>query len=679
MARGHKGFVVVVFISCLVAAVVFTWPFAIHPGSTITGPTGDLTGAAGWFQLWVDHHQDPFLPGHMSEVNAPAGRPMPWALNDAGIVSTAPVYALTWLVGGVAAYGILVLLGYALSGASMAALVLRCGGSRAAALLAGAALAICPYMRLRQQWPQLMQLWLLVLLAWALLNLTETPSVRKGLLAGGAASLAALWTPYFVLLAAVVFVFGLAYGGLEWTARRGDLRRFAPGGAAALGPFLAAGLYLWLLGHASLEGSGEILQGTEQLTKSAARPYEYLVPSASNPFVGGAARSFRLRHLHGASSDLVDSTIYVGIVILLLALVGFVVARRRTATGLMLAIVTGGFLASLPPHVTILGVRVEMLSGLIHQYINPSWRIYSRLGANVMIGLCVVAGLGATYLQRRIRNPRTAVGVVALIGIGALLDLWTQPAISSTRIEVPAAYRLLAQLPSGATAEYPLRRADLSLDYWDVFYAHFTHDPIFGGYARNTLDERAKMNLGRLTKTSAIELASYGVRYVVVRPRAPLAPVPPGMPGDGFAPVLTGRDVDLYRVTATGYASADFERGFYGTELWKGLPRRWMTTAGRVELTNPNSNPTTFRFSGLAFAAHTSRTIRVRLGHRELASFGVATSETAWSFVVRLRPGRTELTLVASPPAAELGAADPRRASIYISDFTSQPLTSSAP
>ena len=672
---GSASVVIAACVGSLIAAIVLTWPFVVHPQSTITGQPGDLTGATGWFQLWVDHHQDPFLPGHLAEVNAPHGRAMPWALNDAGIESTAVVYALTLGIGAVAAYGVLVLLGFALTAGAMAGLVRRCGGSPGAALVSGACLAFCPYMLLRQQSPQLMQLWLVVLLVWALVSFTESPTARNGLLVGVAASLAALWTPYFVLLAAVVFSFGLAYSVVEWGLRRGALRRFLPGGAAALGPFAATGLYLWLLGRVSVEESGQIVQGTEQLTKSAARPFEYLVPSASHPLFGDAARSFRLGHLHGASGDLVDSTIYVGIVVLALAGIGCVVARRRPTTHLLLAIIAGGFLASLPPQLTVFGRRIETLSGSIHEYVNPSWRIYSRLAAVVMIGLCVLAGIGITHVERRIREPRAAAVVVALIGAVALLDLWAAPAISTTRISVPAAYRRLADLPRGVTAEYPLRRSDLSLDYWDVFYAHVTHDPIFGGYGPNTSDERDKLHLGRLTEETAVALATYGVRYVVVRPHAPLAPVEPGVPGDGFAPLLTGQSVDLYRVTATGNASAEFGSGFYGAEVWKGEPRRWMASRGQVELINPNRFPITARFSGLAFSAELPRTVTVSVGGRRLGSFDVATSERPWSFVVPLEPGRTALTLAASPAARELNAADPRLASIYISDFSSQRLT----
>jgi hypothetical protein len=184
--------------------------------------------------------------------------------------------------------------------------------------------------------------------------------------------------------------------------------------------------------------------------------------------------------------------------------------------------------------------------------------------------------------------------------------------------------------------------------------------------------------LGQLTSQTSIALATYGVRYVVVRPHAPLDPwtVAPGTPGKGFAPILTGRSVDLYRVTATGYATVSFASGFYGTEIWQGLPRRWMQTLGTLDIRNPNSRSFTYRFSGVAFSAHVPRHITVRVRGRGGASFNVATSDGPWSFTLRLPAGSTQVQLAASPPAGVLGAGDSRLATIYFSDIESDPISS---
>lgn len=666
-----------VLLAFLIAAVALTWPFALHPQSTITGAPGDLTGATGWVQLWVDNHIDPFLPGTMHAVNVPHGRPVQWALNDAAIGSVSIVYLLALAGGAIMSYGLLVVFGFALSAFSLYALSRHYGASLGAAVIAGAAFGFSPYMQLRTLSPELMANWIFVLLAWAFIRLTEAPSRRRGLLAGAAAAFAALWTPYFVLFSGVMFVFVLAAGAILW-ARRHELRRFLMPAALALLPFLGAGVYLRLLGQANIAASGQIDTLVGEVELNAARPYEYVVPSASNPLLGSAARSFRLHHLHGSGADLINSTIYVGIVLLIAAIVGAIVIWRRhierpAVLAVALACIVGGFLVSLPPYIDIGGIRIMMLSGFIHDHVNPSWRIYSRLAIVVMLGLCLLAAFGLTYVTRSVRSVPLRGVVVALLALAILGDLWTRPNPATTRITVPRAYRMLARLPRGPVAEYPLRWASQSLDYWDVFYAHYTHDPIFGGYGPNTDDERAKMNFGKLDQTSAIGLASYGVRYAVVRPDAPYAPVQPGKAGPGFRPLLTGGKVDLYEVTATGYATTTFESGFYGAETYQGLPRRWMMSVGTLSIYNPNRTTMRFQFSGFAFSNAVARRISVLVGRRERASFKVATSDGPWSFSLTLPPGDTTVRLQSDPPAAMLGATDPRVASIYISDITSDP------
>jgi hypothetical protein len=669
------------FLAYLLIAVALTWPLAIHPASTIYGPPGDLTGTIGTLQLWADHNLNPFVPGQVHAVNAPEGRPMAWAVNLAGISSTVPLYLLASLIGAVAAFAVLTLSGYVASGLAMYLLARKIGSSPEAALVVGGAFAFWPFMILHGQAPHLLGAWVLVLLTWRILRLIESPSRRNGLLAGAAAVFACTWTPYYILFASVIFAFGLLYGTVL-SLRTRQARTYANGATMALLPFLAMGGILWLLGHAGIEESAQIFAGTNEVNNSAARLYEYVTPSASNPVFGSLARSFRLHHLHGAGADLIETTIYVGISIIALAAVGVAGARRIGSSswisvGLMLSIALGALLTSLPPRISLGGVDVTLLSGFIHAHVNSSWRIYSRLSVDVMLGLAVLASLGITRLQASVKRPEFGRIVVAVIAVVVALDIWSQPNASATRLTVPEAYSTLRTLPRGIVAEYPLRRADLSREYWDVFYAHYDRDPIFGGYARNSADEINKMRLGELTPQTSIALASFGVRYVIVRPHATLDPwtVDPGKPAQGFAPVVTGKEVDLYRVTATGYATTDYVSGFYAPELWKGLPRRWMSSVGRLRLTNPNPRPITYRMSGVAFSAHEPHTISVVSDGRSVASFTVATSEGPWSFSLRLPTGVSDVEFRASPSAQPLGGADTRTGTIYLSDINTSPIS----
>jgi len=216
---------------------------------------------------------------------------------------------------------------------------------------------------------------------------------------------------------------------------------------------------------------------SSQLVEYSARPWDYILPPAQNPLLGRFSSGFIQSHLH--NSFLHEQTLYVGWVMLVLAIWGFLKLRRaedqeRRFLGFFLPLAgSAAFLFSLPPIVDLAGVRVPMPSSLLGWFF-PMFRVYARLGVVVGLLVIILGGFGLSGLLARSRK-RTflALGVGALV----LLECWTMPqSIDLSR--PPSVYAWIRQdAEVGAIAEYPLcfppQKIGDHLNLWDLYERMF--------------------------------------------------------------------------------------------------------------------------------------------------------------------------------------------------------------
>src|SRR5262249_19388168 len=156
-------------------------------------------------------------------------------------------------------------------------------------------------------------------------------------------------------------------------------------------------------------------------------------------------------HIHG--SNLVESTLYVGVTVILLALIAFwAFLRRRLPAGLgstvfvLSLIVVAALITSAPPEVRFLGVLIPFPSHFIAK-ITSTWRVYAGFVIVVMLGVSALAGIGLYALTRgRARWLQIAILVCASVLVP--LDLWTGFG-PINKIEIPRVYQALAKQPFG--------------------------------------------------------------------------------------------------------------------------------------------------------------------------------------------------------------------------------------
>ena len=197
--------------------------------------------------------------GRLTQIAAPAGLEIPGSRTSLRCQALI-LWLLGLLFGATASYFLFTLFGYVLSGAAMFLLTRRFTESTWIALIAGWAFAFFPFAVLGgTQHPQFVHSWLFVLLAWRMLVLSERPTVRNGILLGGATALTFFWTPYFVLLGAVLYAM-LALCSIGFAARGGRMRAQLPAHAVGAAISLAALIAVALLATHGTDRHGHSCQ-----------------------------------------------------------------------------------------------------------------------------------------------------------------------------------------------------------------------------------------------------------------------------------------------------------------------------------------------------------------------------------------------------------------------------------
>jgi hypothetical protein len=298
------------------------------------------------------------------------------------------------------------------------------------------------------------------------------------------------------------------------------------------------------------------------------RPLELLVPADGNLLFGSAPR--RLLDLHDHGSNPTETSNYVGLLTIVLAVASLALARRRWAAlperlqqavpGLAALVIVSLVLAA-PSPVRVFGSEVETPSRLLWEVL-PAFRVPSRWVVLAITALIPLAALalqaGWTSLARRGPRWRGApVWAIALVGVAVAVS-FLELSISPTRDRfstrpLPAVYKALERVPRGVLAEYPLIPERDASTFWQIFHRRPLLDGAPGG---TTADEARRMLVHPAVPGTAAELALLGVTAIVTHPNAldyveSMPDVPDARWGPGYKLVVRAPDgSSLWRVTA---------------------------------------------------------------------------------------------------------------------------------
>ena len=509
-----------------IASLVSTLPLAKHPTRTLPSDLLD-TLLTTWIISWDASR----LPHALQGVwNAPIYFPYPRTLafseNLFGVaIPVAPVY---WITGNpVLTYNVAFLLAFTLAGTGMYVLVRHLTGSRAAAAVAGAYYAFCPFRTAQAQLAHIQMLatgWLPLAL-WSTHRYFESFRRRWLALFVTACCLQVMSNTYVAYFMAVPIGIVTAY--LSWKSRE-QIRRWSMDLAVALVVILAVlapvamQYYRVRVDNQQIRSVGEIESGGADLRA-------YFVPDS-----GLWRRWLPLpKPIFGET----EKELFPGIVGPALAAAALCAAafRRRRASRWVVvyaAIAGAGFVLSFGPLVRVWGVvltRHGPYDWLQHVLPGMSgMRAPSRFIVIAILGLSVLAGYGASLVLNRI-PPRLRALTIAVLLAGVVADGWavpipTVPYEPRGRLEDRAIVEWLRAMPPGVVLHLPLMTAqfqELHYQYASLFHGH----PMINGFTgwASPLQELLRhprspiYDYERYPATVAM-MRSLGVRYVFVHP-----------------------------------------------------------------------------------------------------------------------------------------------------------------
>jgi hypothetical protein len=652
----------------LVIAVVVTWPLAKEPTGVIYGFPGDSTGQITLTEYRADLGVGPLSMRRTPDENAPFGLPLPGATSLPQVAVEGPLQALRWVSGdSVLSYNIMVLLGLLLTPLAAYLLCRRVTGSWWAGLIGGLAYGFNPWhLEKAQGHLHFTHVETLPLIVLALILLRQGAGRRAWILLAVTTVLALYTHTYFALfVGAILAAFLIAdIGGAFLSRSRAALRRAVIRGALAVGIAVAAmvpqGLWLWHYGSAidrALEGTRN---AESDLYVYGSRWFEWLVPSFRNPIFDTWTNPYRVAHLHG--SNLGETSIYIGGVIIVLALAGaaIAIARRRAerragwiaAFGGALVIV--GLLTSLPKTVRPLGVEFPTPAWFV-SHLFDSWRVYSRLFSVVEIGAVLLAALAVAALARalpRIAAPLCLTPLAALVVADLSISSGTFPTAA------PPIYEVVADAPGeGARVEYPLAAPASAEHLLYIFRTEAARRPLMNGGKPMTPGGSFSGRLSDLGKPWVPRtLASLDVRYAIVHLGLYPGNVAP-TPAAGMRFVARRGPDLLYRVTARPAPIVAVPgANFLGVEQNSvGRYEQWLGAQdGTIAVLNRTGAPKTVEMRTAFWNFHRPRTVTIRQGERVLLRKPVPLS-TPVSFRVTAPPGLSELEVHTSRPPDRIG------------------------
>ncbi|MGH3016810.1 MAG: hypothetical protein ACRDLU_00365 [Gaiellaceae bacterium] len=651
---------------------VLTWPLAPDIGTTVIGRFGgDATGTVSWlWRLRAESGYHLFGTTHHTLSGAPFGWEEDNGLNVQWLLPYYPAYLASGVVGEVTAFNLVVLSGYALSGASMYLFTRYLGCASLVSAWAALAYIVFPAHLVRAEHASLVHLEVFPMLFLALVAAARRPVWNRIGLVGVATFAAWLTSGYFGVMALVtVGAFSLVVAWMMRERRRDALRLASGSIASALG----ATVLVWLLtalGQAN-RNVGERMP--LDLDYGGLRPLELVVPAARNIVLGDWLRPFWENRLHGTNITEINN--YIGLLTIALAAAWLAIAWRhrdevaspvRTAT---VGLAGAGFVALLfaaPSPVELLGARWSWTPARVLFEAFPSFRAPSRWTVLIMTVAVALAALGLHAVWEALGRRAASTGalasgrlaVVAAAMTFTFLELAVPPAESRFPTKpVPPEYAILAGVPSGIAAEYPLVRSDI-YDFWQRDHGR----PLVNGAPSGTYaNDVARMVVDPRAPGTAERLAHLGVRAIVTRLNALdyATPDTPDLPNARWGPgyTLVGRTANgssVWRVTArpapalASFPWADFADPLPPDAGFVGYPLRHRT--GAIELRALAKQVVRLHFDVRA-ADNQPRTLQITGAGGVLAV--PVTGSARVSVLVRVPRGRSRLTLAVDPEPTE--------------------------
>ena len=605
----------------------------------------------------VGRHHDPYTVIAQFE-RAPGLTPFSQPVTDlAGA-------ALADLVGGVAAYNVIVLASFPLAALFTWLLMYRLTRSTAASTVAALAFAFSIFHVAQSAYhPHVAQVQWIPLYLLALWACLEGCTLARGVSLAVAAALVALSNFYGGFIAAVMTPVVLAAFLLIPRSESGvRLVSALPRTVLVLAGLALAGLaYVRAVAPQVIASPQEVGFPPTDVSRYGATWWAYFMPSIEHPLAGAWADG--IFAAAGIREGLLEQQLGLGLSLLVLAAIaaGAWVRRRFAVTHAVPALVLIGgaaFILSLAPGQRVGGLEVWTPSASLHD-VFPIFRSYARFAVVVTLAVSGMAGIGFAVLANGQRRLQRFTGY-ALLTI-ACVELTVAPPWRWHHVLPTEAHRWITALPPDVRI-LDMRPSTLAEQTVPML---MRRDLAF-----------LTPNLTEITDPDlASTLAALGFTHAIYRRPSAASRWLEAAPFEGFRVLRAFPDSVALEVTAPPPAvTSRWQSGFYERERGEAGTWQWMGERGAWAVTNRTGQPraVTLEFEAQAFPA--AREIDVLLNGQRLATLG-AQPRKAWHAVgpLTLRPGaNTLMFLTRTPPVVAdtiLGNGDTRALSLAIWDW----------
>jgi hypothetical protein len=540
------------FIGVGLLFTVITW---FYMGSALTSCNthmlttlpGDATAGLTWL-TWIDKTSP--IPGFTHLTNAPFGESLRQPFQITSIFTIPMMWLLAKLSSPACAWNLMVFLGYMSSALAAFAFMRWLTRNAWVALFTGFAITYTPYHVLNAL-GHLSYMFnaVLMLFMWAFVAFWQRATAIRAALMALATAACFYLDGYFILLG------GVLAGSVLLAALVADtivdkqpaeyiLQRLR--GLLLYGGFLIvlllplAAVQLHYAHAISTTLGSERNDIVDESRTYSARVWDYFLPAANDPFFPASYGTFRTnpKVLHG--SNFTESTIYVGVVVFVLAIYLWVTLIRRrissTLRGIPMTFLAGvttvgllaSFLISLPPHELIFGHLIPMPSDVVIHF-SSLWRVFARLYLVVETCLVILAGLGLYLLIRNWPQRRQMMVTIVLILLVAIDYATVSRARTWQYAWSPAVYSWLATQPQIHTiAEYPIGEppSDAISDY--LTYQQVSGKAIINTSSSDSPERQLHLSIEGLADAQTLPvLRALGAQMVLSHHAK--APVIPGL------------------------------------------------------------------------------------------------------------------------------------------------------
>jgi len=438
-----------------------TWPQGRLLNRGISPDIGDPL-LSTWRLAWVAH-QLPRDPLHLFDANIfyPARNTL--AFSDAMLVPALTAAPLLWLgVHQLLVYNLMLLSGFALSGAAMFLLVRSLTQHTGAALIAGFVFAFLPYRYMHYAHLELQMAQWMPMTLWALHRTVSAGRMRDGILTGLFLAFQTLSSFYYgIFFATFLIPVGLA---LLVSA---DRSRWWPAiKALAAGAVVAAVLVVPITRpyFAARQSVGE--RPISEVEFYSAVPQDYLVAHPRNLLIGPLTT--------GLGSQ--ERELFEGVVTPIIAIAALwpPVSAVRMGYGVGLAL---AFELSLGTN--------GMLYPWMREHVLPfrGLRVPARMAIVVGLALAVLVGFAVARIARGGNSRAARIAAVVVIAMAIVVEYRSRLPLRIVWLRPAPIYDTLPLRPDAVLLELPLIAPDVALEPIYMYFSTFHWHPIANGYS----------------------------------------------------------------------------------------------------------------------------------------------------------------------------------------------------